>query len=58
MATEDLCSDICIGGAADVEEKTRVVGLRRGLRVDAHPIGKSHREQSALQAVLERHHDA
>ena len=58
MAAEDLCSDICIGGTADVEEETRVVGLRGGFRVDAHPIGKSHSEQRALQAMLERHHDA
>ena len=54
MVAEDLCSDICIGGAADVEEETRVVGLRGGFRVDAHPIGKSHREHRALHAMLER----
>ena len=43
-----------VGGAADVEQQARVVGLRRGLGVDAEPLAQPHRHQRALEPVLER----
>ena len=58
VGAEDLGGDVGIGRAADVEQQARVVRLRRRLRIDAQTVGKPHREQRAVQPVLERHPDA
>ena len=50
---EELGGDLRVGRAADVEQQARVVRLRRRLRVDAEALAEPHREQRAVQAVLE-----
>jgi hypothetical protein len=37
-----------------MREEAGVVSLRDVLAVDAEPLGEPHRDQSAVQAVLER----
>jgi hypothetical protein len=43
------------GGAADVKQQARVVRLRRGFRIEAQALAEAHREQRAVQPVLEGH---
>jgi hypothetical protein len=50
----DLRSDVRVRGAARMGEQARVVGLPAGLAVDAEAVGEAHRDQRAVQAVLER----
>ena len=50
---EQVGDDLGVGGATDVEQQARVVGLGRGLRIDAQALGESHRDQGAVQTVLE-----
>jgi hypothetical protein len=51
---ENLRRDVRVRGAARMGEEANVVGLRDGLAVDAEPVGEPHRNQGAMQAVLER----
>ena len=51
---EQVGDDLGVSGATDVEQQTRVVSLGRGVRVDAQTLGESHRDQGAVQTVLER----
>ena len=53
-AAEDLRRDVRVGGAADVGQQGRVVGLRRRGAVDAEPVAEPHRDQRGLEPVLER----
>jgi hypothetical protein len=50
---EQLGGDLGIGGAAGIEQQARVIRLRRRLGVDSQAFTKPHREQRAVQAVLE-----
>jgi hypothetical protein len=51
---EGIRRDVRVRGAARMGEEAGVVGLRDGLAVDAEPVGEPHRNQGAMQAVLER----
>ena len=57
VAAEDHRGVLGVRGAADVEEQARVVRVRRGLRVDAEALGEPHRDERALEPVLERQPD-
>jgi hypothetical protein len=57
IVAESLGGDLRVGGAANVEQQARIVGLRGRLLVDAQPLAEPHRQQRALQAVLQRHPD-
>jgi len=57
VIAEDLGGDVAIGRAADVEQQAGVVRLRRGLGIDAKQVAKPHRNEGALQPMLERHAD-
>ena len=46
--------DVRVRGAARMGEEAGVVGLRHVLAVDAEAVGEPHRDQRAVQAVLER----
>jgi hypothetical protein len=58
LIAEDLGGDVGICGAADVEQQARVVRLRRRLRIDAQSFAEPHRDQRAVQPVLEGNTDA
>ena len=58
LTTEELGGGLGARGAAHMEQQARVVRLRRGLGVHAQTLAQPHREQRALEAVLERHADA
>ena len=51
---EDLRGDVRLRGAAGVEEQARVVGLRGLVVADPEALREPHRDQRAVQAVLER----
>jgi len=50
----DLRSDVRIRRAARMGQQARVVRLPARLPVDPEAVGKPHRDQRAVQAVLER----
>jgi hypothetical protein len=58
VGAEQLRGDVGVCGAPDVEQLTRVVGLGCRRRINVQAIGQPHREQRAVQAVLQRHADA
>jgi hypothetical protein len=58
VSAEDLSRDVRIRGATDIEQQTRGVRLRRRLRVDTQTVCQPHREQRAVQPMLEGHPDA
>jgi hypothetical protein len=52
---EDLLGVTCASVVQrELEERGGVVGLRQGVAVDADVVGEPHRDQGAVQAVLER----
>jgi len=57
VIAEDLGGDVGVRGAADVEEQAGVVRLRRGFGIHAKLLAKPHRNQCALQPMLERDAD-
>ena len=58
VGAEEVRGDVGVGGAPDVEQLARVVGLACGLGVDTQAVGQPHGEQRAVQAVLQRYADA
>ena len=55
---EHVRSDVRVGRAARMREQAGVVRLRQVLAVDAEAVGDPHRDQRAVQAVLERERHA
>jgi hypothetical protein len=53
VIAKDLSGDFGIRRATDIEQKAGVVRLRRCFHVDAEALAEAHRDQRALQAVLE-----
>ena len=53
LIREELGSGLSIGGASGVEEQARIVRSRGGFGVDAQAFAEPHREQRAVQAMLE-----
>ena len=53
-AAEDLRRDVGIRRAAGVHQQARVVGLRGRRAVDPEAVRQPHRDQRAVQALLER----
>jgi hypothetical protein len=57
VLAEDPSFDLGTSGTADVEEEAREVGLGRHLGIDPQALSDPHRDQRAVQPVLERRTD-
>ena len=58
VSAEDLCRDVRVRRASDVEQQTRVVRLRRRFRVDTKTVCQPHCDERAVQSMLDGHPNA